>query len=66
MNILCLNYTLNDVTLEMEIRKPFDVLAKGPFVSISRSNETRLELFVRGIVENQQLIEFLNGKNPAL
>ncbi|HPS52070.1 MAG TPA: recombinase family protein, partial [Phycisphaerae bacterium] len=28
LNILCLNYTLNDVSLDMEIRKPFDVLAK--------------------------------------
>lgn len=36
LEIVCLNYTLNDVTLEMEMTKPFDILAKGPFISKTR------------------------------
>ena len=38
LNILCLNYSLNADELAMTIRKPFDVFAKGPSISISRSD----------------------------
>jgi site-specific DNA recombinase len=37
LEIVCLNYTLNDVTLCYTIRKPFDVLAEGVEESLSRA-----------------------------
>ena len=36
LEIICLNFRLDDVTLVPTIRKPFDVLAKGPLVQSSR------------------------------
>ncbi len=36
LEIICLNFRLDDVTLVPTIRKPFDVLAKGPLVQLSR------------------------------
>ena len=36
LDIVCLNFSLDDVTLVPQIRKPFDVLAEGHLVSSSR------------------------------
>ena len=38
LEIVCLNYSLDDVTLVYEMRKPFDVLAKGPISKQSRGD----------------------------
>ena len=35
LNLLCLNLKLDDITLVPTIRKPFDILIEGPFVSSS-------------------------------
>ncbi|MDX1968587.1 MAG: recombinase family protein [Planctomycetaceae bacterium] len=45
LEIVCLNWTLNDVTLCPTMRKPFDILAEGLLVSSSRGNKTPIELF---------------------
>ncbi len=41
LEILCLNYRLDDVTLCVQMRKPFDVLAKGLDSEKSRGNRIR-------------------------
>ena len=38
LDIVCLNLVLNDVTLDATMRKPFDVLAKGPVLHKSRAD----------------------------
>ncbi len=38
MEIICLNWTLDGVTLVLTMRKPFDVLAEGPSLMIGRGN----------------------------
>ncbi len=38
LEIVCLNFFLDDVNLVPEIRKPFDVLAKGLSVPFSRDD----------------------------
>ena len=38
LEIVCLNFRLDDVTLVPEIRKPFDILAEGPSVQLSRGD----------------------------
>lgn len=38
LKVVCLNYSLDDVTLVYEMRKPFDVLAKGPISKESRGD----------------------------
>jgi len=38
LEIVCLNWTLDGVTLVPEIRKPFDILVKGQFVQSSRGD----------------------------
>jgi hypothetical protein len=45
LEIICLNCTLDGVTLVPTIRKPFDVIAEGLISKNSRGNQTRLELF---------------------
>ncbi len=41
LDITCLNFLLDDVTLVPQIRKPFDVLAEGHFVLSSRGDRIR-------------------------
>ena len=43
LEIVCLNFSLDDVSLVPIWRKPFDILAEGPFVQSSRGDWTRLE-----------------------
>jgi len=38
LDIVCLNLTLDGVTLVPEMRKPFDMVAEGLLVSSSRGN----------------------------
>ncbi|MFO0900494.1 MAG: recombinase family protein [Pirellulales bacterium] len=38
LEIICLNCRLVDATLVLEMRRPFDVLAEGPLVSLSRGD----------------------------
>jgi hypothetical protein len=45
LEIMCLNFWLNGVSLVVEWRKPFDVLVEGLSVSSSRSDRTPVELF---------------------
>ena len=45
LEIICLNCTLDDVSLVPTMRKPFDLLTKGLVSKNSRGNQTRLELF---------------------
>ena len=47
LDAVYLNRLLTDVTLVTTKRKPFDVLAERPILKKSRSDWTRLELFVR-------------------
>ena len=49
LEIVFLNFVLDEVTLVPTIRKPFDVLAEGLLVSSSRDNKTPLELFLAGV-----------------
>jgi len=49
LGIVCLNCRLDDATLVCEMRKPFDVLAKGLVSKKSRGDWTRLELFLAGV-----------------
>ncbi|MBX3451324.1 MAG: hypothetical protein KF777_17280 [Planctomycetaceae bacterium] len=49
LEIVCLNCTLDGVTLCPEMRKPFDVLAEGLVSENSRGDKTPLELFLAGI-----------------
>jgi hypothetical protein len=49
LEIVCLNFRLDDATLVPEIRKPFDVLVKEQFVQSSRGDKTPLELFCCGV-----------------
>ncbi len=43
LEILCLNYRLDDVSLYVEMRKPFDVLAKGLDSEKSRRDSDHVE-----------------------
>ena len=38
LEIVCLNFLLDDTNLVYQMRKPFDVLAEGPSVSLSRDD----------------------------
>jgi hypothetical protein len=38
LEIVCLNFVLDDTNLVYEMRKPFDVLAEGLLVSSSRED----------------------------
>ena len=38
LEIICLNWTLDGVTLVPQMRKPFDLLVEGLLVSSSRGN----------------------------
>jgi len=49
LEIVFLNFVLDDVTLVPETRKPFDLLVEGPLVSSSRGDKTPLELFLVGV-----------------
>ena len=45
-----LNRILGDVSLVTEKRKPFDEVAKRPEIQLNRGNQTRLELFLAGLL----------------
>lgn len=47
--ILCLDLTLDGVSLVPTWRKPFDVLAKGLLVQDGRGDRAQVELFVEGV-----------------
>jgi hypothetical protein len=49
LEIVCLNCTLNGVTLVATMRKPFDVLAEGLVSENSRGDKTAIELFIAGV-----------------
>ena len=49
LEIVCLNYSLDDVTLVPEMRKPFDILAEDVVSSLSRGDRTAIELFRYGV-----------------
>lgn len=44
LETVCLNFSLDDVNLVPQIRRPFDVLAEGPLVLLSRGDRTAIEL----------------------
>jgi len=46
LEIMCLNFWLDDVSLVLEWRKPFDVFVGGLSVSSSRGDGTPVELFL--------------------
>jgi hypothetical protein len=48
LEIVFLNYRLNDATLVPTIRKPFDMLAEGVVLENHRDDRTKVELLVRG------------------
>ncbi len=62
LEIVCLNFTLDDVTLVPVWRKPFDVLAKGLDSKNSRADWTPIEQFLLGIEQAFPAIERLFGK----
>ena len=45
LEIICLNFRLDDVTLVPTMRKPFDVLAEGPTQRLSRGDWIRTSDF---------------------
>ncbi|MEM6331972.1 MAG: hypothetical protein AAF823_01380 [Planctomycetota bacterium] len=45
LEIVCSNFTLDGATLCYEMKRPFDVLAKGPSSNGSGDNWTPIELF---------------------
>ena len=49
LDLVCLNRTLGDVSLELVKRKPFDVFAERLNLKNSRDNKTPLELFLAGV-----------------
>ena len=49
LEIICLNWTLDGVTLVPTMRKPFDMLAEGLVWKISRGDKTAIELFIAGV-----------------
>jgi len=49
LEILCLNYRLDGVTLCPVWRKPFDVLAEGLVVQDGRPDGTQLESFASSV-----------------
>lgn len=51
LEIVCLNWTLDGVTLVPEIRKPFDILAKGQFVQSSRGDCPSFEPWIAVLVD---------------
>ena len=57
--ILCLNFSLDDVTLVPEWRKPFDMLAEGLDLKNSRLFRTRVELFAQGAAELSEDIQLM-------
>ena len=49
LEIVCLNWRLDDATLIPTMRKPFDVLAEGLISQQSRGNKMAIELFLAGV-----------------
>ena len=49
LEIVFLNFSLDDVSLVPTIRKPFDILAEGPSVQSSRGGRTTIGLFLREV-----------------
>ena len=49
LDLVCLNRTLGDVSLELVKRKLFDVFAERLNLKNSRDNKTPLELFLAGV-----------------
>jgi len=49
LEIVCLNCTLDNVTLCPEMRKPFDILVEGRFLKTSGEDRTPFELFIAGV-----------------
>jgi site-specific DNA recombinase len=41
LDLVCLNFSLDDVSLVAEMRKPFNMLAEGPLVLSSRGDRIR-------------------------
>ena len=41
LDLVCLNFSMNDVSLVAEMRKPFNLLAEGPLVLSSRGDRIR-------------------------
>ena len=55
LEITCLNFSLDGVSLVPSIRRPFDMLAEGLDLKNSRGDKTQLQLFHRGVDELQTL-----------
>jgi len=49
LEIVCLNWKLDGVSLVPAWRKPFDLLAEGLQKKDSRDNKTAIELFLDGV-----------------
>ena len=49
LEIVCLNWTLDGVSLVPEMRKPFELVAEGLQKKDSRGNWTAIELFIAGV-----------------
>ena len=53
LDVVCWNCTLDDASLFVTMREPFDPLAEGLVSKESRGDKTRFELFRRWLVELQ-------------
>jgi hypothetical protein len=49
LSIVLLKFSLNDLSLFCEMRKPFALLREGLLVSSSRVDKTAIELFIVGV-----------------
>lgn len=52
LEIICLNFSLEGVTLVPTMRKPFDMLAEGLDLKNSRGDKTAIELFRCGVASS--------------
>jgi hypothetical protein len=56
LDILCLDFSLDGVSLCPTMKKPFDILAEGLISKQSRGDWTPIELFLRGAAAIEQHI----------
>jgi hypothetical protein len=59
LEIVFLNFRLDDVNLVPTTRKPFDLLAEGLLVSSSRQDRTPVELFLAGVASWEPQVQRL-------
>lgn len=62
LQIVCLNLHLDGVTLDLDMRRPFDSLVEGPLVHIGRDNCPQSERQRDGSLWVEQFTQALAGE----